>query len=347
MLPSQVNLDELRATISENVAQLSSRPSDSPDGFLEAMFIWVNKWWSRNVGQSYEGFEPYAFVHFATELVTPNPGEWEETLLFRESYSADIGGRFFLTTSPMLSVLRSTGQYEGLQGLALAFEKYAFKTLPTLIVDPAHNEMHYCPNGIVGYRITFALNGKKLTPVTIENIDTALEIFHREHTQYPNGYTHYCFDDRSKRVLRREAEAIIRDALFLQLRRDTFQTQAIAREEYLPVGRPDISIREASDLSRAVCVFELKVLRSRGTTRSLRGKPKPYDEAKMYRHARMGLFQACKYKQATNAALAYLVCFDGRDINSPQSEIEELCQKQGVISRRYYMETSARDDLEE
>jgi len=347
MLPSQVSLDELRATISENIAQLTGRPSDTPDGFLEAMFDWVIRWRSRNAGLSFTGYEPFAFVHHAADLSTPDPAEWGEVLLFRECLSADIGGRLFLTTSPMLSVLSSATQCVGLKGIALALEKFDFKAMPTLIVDPAHNEVHYCPKGIEGSRGTLTLNGRKLTPVTVDNIDTALEDFHRDHTKYPDGYTSHCFDDRSHRVLRREAEEIIRNALFLQLRQVTFQTQLVTREDFLPVGRPDISIWDMSDRARAECVFELKVLRSRGTTRSLRGKPKSYDEAKMYRHSRMGLSQARKYKQATNAALAYLVCFDGRDNNSPQSEIEELCQEQGVISRRYYMETSTRDDLEE
>lgn len=306
MLPSQVNLEDLRATIREKVSQLSSRPSDSPGGFLEAMFVWVIEWWSRNAGQSFVGYEPYAFVHHAANVSISDPGEWNEALLFRESYSKNIGGRLLLTTSPMLAVLSSATQCVGVEGIASALANFEFKTLPTLIVDPAHNEVHYCPDGIAGNRISLSLNGRKLTPVTVENIDTALEDFHREHTQYPEGYSH-CFDNRQQRVLRREAEAIIRDALYLQLKRDTFQTQSVAREEQLPVGRPDISIREASDLTRAACVFELKVLRSRGTTRKLRGVPRPYDGETMRRHARMGLSQAKKYKQATNAVLAYLV----------------------------------------
>jgi hypothetical protein len=348
MLPSQVNLEELRATVSatitENAAQLSSRPSDSPHGFLEAMFDWVIRWWSRNSCQSFVEYEPFAFVHHPVGVSAPDPGEWSEALLFRERFSADMGGRIFLTTSPMLAVLSSATRCEGLEDIALALANFDFKALPTLIVDPAHNEVLYCPEGIVGDRITLALHGRKLTPVTVGNIDNALEDFHRDHTQYPEGYTH-CFDDRRERVLRREAEAIIRDALFLQLKRDTFQTQYLAREEQLTVGRPDISIYEAPDLTRAACIFELKVLRSRGTTRQLRGKPKPYDDKTMWRHARMGLSQARKYKRATNAKLAYLVCFDGRDINAPQSDIEQLCDQYGVISKRYYMETSTRDDL--
>ncbi len=344
MLPSQVNLDELRATIFENIAQLSGRPSDTPDGFLEAMFNWVIRWRSRNTDLSFTGYEPFAFVHQAADLSMPDPAEWREVLLFRECFSKNIGGRLFLTTSPMLAVHSSTAQYVGLEGIALALSHFDFKILPTLIVDPARNEVLYCPEGIVGNRITLALDGRKLTPVTVENIDNALEYFHQDHTQYPEGYTH-CFDDRKKRVLRREAEAIIRDALFLQLKRDTFQTQYFAREEQLTVGRPDISIYEAPDLAKAACIFELKVLRSRGTTRQLGGEPKSYDDKKMWRHARMGLSQARKYKQATNATLAYLVCFDGRDINAPQSDIEQLCVGYGVISKRYYMETSTRDDL--
>lgn len=345
MLLSQVNLDELRATIREKISQLSGRPSDSPDGFLEAMFVWANEWWNRNANQSFVGYEPFAFVHHAADITTPDPAEWNEALLFRERFSIDIGGRLFLTTSPMLAVLSNATQHHGLDGTASALARFDFKMLPTLIVDPAQNQVHYCPEGIGGTRISLALNGRKLTPVTVENIDAALEVFHREHTQYPEGYTH-CFDARKKRVLRRDAEAIIQDALFLQLKRDTFQTQYFTREEQLTVGRPDISIYEAPDLTKAACVFELKVLRSRGTTRQLGGKPKPYDDKTMWRHARMGLSQARKYKRATNATLAYLVCFDGRDVNAPQSDIEKLCHEYGVISKRYYMETSTRDDLE-
>lgn len=344
MLPSHVNLDDLRETIRENISQLSSRPSDSPGGFLEAMFIWANEWWRRNADRSFEGYEPFAFVHHATDVTTPDPDEWNEALLFRESYSIDIGGRLFLTTSSMLAVLSSTMQFVGIEGIAPAMAKFGFKTLPTLIVDPAHSEVHYCPEGIGGDRISLPLNGRKLTPVTVQNIDDALENFHREQTQYPEGCVH-CFDDRKQRVLRRDAEAIIRDALYLQLLRDTFKTQYVAREEHLAVGRPDISIRDASDLTKAACVFELKVLRSKGTTRKLGSRPRRYDDKAMRLHAYIGVSQARKYKRATSAALAYLVCFDGRDTDTPQTDIEHLCQQHGILPRRYFMLTSTRDDL--
>lgn len=347
MLPSHVQLEDLRATISQKMAQLSSRPSDSPEGFLEAMFVWVSEWMSRHVAQSFVGFKPFAFVFHEADVSFDDQSAWLKTTLFRESYSTDIGGRLYLTTSSMLTVYESAAQHLTLEDLAQAYAKFSFNALPSLVVDPAHNHVHYCPGGVENGRITLSLSGgQQLTPVTIQNVDKALVDFHQDQTQYPEGCVH-CFDDRKQRVLRRDAEAMIRDALFLQLRRDTFKTQYVTREEQLPVGRTDISIWELSNTNtpRAACVLELKVLRSRGTTRTLGGKPRPYDDKAMRLHSYLGLSQARKYKKAMSAELAYLVCFDGRDNDTPQTDVENLCQQHGVLPRRFYMHTSTRDDL--
>jgi hypothetical protein len=347
MLPPQVSLEELRQTIQQEIAQLSARPSDLPDGFLEAMFVWVNKWWIKNSSHCHDDYAPYAFVHNPADMAAPDPGAWNEIILFREAYSAKIGGKVFLTTSPMLTVYQCQKSHTDIESLGAVLTGLSYTNLPTLIADPAHQEVHYCPEGIIGKRVTLKMDGRRITSVTVENIDQALESFHRDQTEYPDGITSHCFDNRKARILRREAEAIIRNALFLEFKRAIFQTQYVAREEQLPVGRPDISIYDTPDLSRAACIFELKVLRSRGTTRQLRGKPKEYDEQTMYRHAHMGFSQARKYKDATNALLTYLVCFDGRDNDTPQTKIDNICQENDVIPRRYYMKTSTRDDLDD
>lgn len=230
----------------------------------------------------------------------------------------------------------------GEQLTALGLDKH-----PVLLVDAANGLLLHCVEGIRGPRSPLGLDIAPMTDLSEEAIEAELEQFHRLCTKYPEGLAH-AWHERKSRTLRRDAEAIVRDVLYIYFRFAAFRAKKVAREEQTTVGRPDISIYEVrNSRSWLMCVFELKVLRSRGQHKNPKASIAVYKPEKMLRHARMGVRQAIKYKTAENAKLGYLCLYDGRDNDEDIPEVQTFAKDSEIIYKRYYMETSTRDDLED
>lgn len=343
MLPSHVDLADLKASVRDCLPSLSSAPSHTPEAFLEAAMGWANRWVTSLNRADISNIAPFALVFCEHKL--PTEAGWNACPFFREEAPKGVGGVIAATATSFFSVQLLETKATDLRALGEALIDCGFEESPMLIVDPADSRMYYCLKGVSNERSTFSLAGQRLRNVTKSTVDASLAEFHLEHTKYPDGFSHL-WHDRPSRTLRRDAEAIVRDALFLHFRHVTFSSQYIVREELLPSGRADISIHELVNGHRTACLFELKVLRSRGMTKKSGAGAKTYNDKAMLHHARMGVRQAQKYKEAAKADLAYVCLFDGRDTETAMPTISALAAERGIEFQKFFMETSTRDDLE-
>jgi len=341
-VPSHVHIDDLQAVLDAELPKLSPAPSDSAKGFLEVVLYWVMEWATLHQSADFSDFAP--FVIMLDDGVAEEAG-WEIRDFFKEEQPLNLGGMMIASSAALFAVRAMSTTADSLKDLGKQVVHHGFEHCPSLVVDPSKGQVILCFEGIRKPRVKLALMSPPIIHIDESTIDAALSEFERDYTRYPDGYAH-CWFDRPGRVMLREAEAIVRDNLFIFLKLKTFKSQHVAREELLPVGRPDISILDRQ-ANRTACIFELKVLRSRGMPKNPgqgRGV-KPYTLEKNTRHARQGVRQAQKYKEASVCPTAFLCCFDGRDTSETLTTVKQLAIEHGILYRQYYMETSTRDDL--
>lgn len=344
MRPPHILIEDLKAVAQEGAGSLSPRPSDSAFAFLLEAMHWVIEWAARHGPVKSARVLPFALMAHDLNLLREDP-RWALKLLFKEAHPLGVGGHLFATSTSMFEVRARKTRARDLSSLAEELLRDDLVDLPTVIVDPAAGCMHLCPLGAAQPRLRLRLQGDRTTALSQGAVDEALEQFHLEQTAYPDGFAHVWYD-RKTRVLLRQAEAIVRDQLMLFLHRE-FTDQLILREELHPAGRSDISIHEMANGWKASCLLELKVLRTRGLCKSLRSPTKSYSAESMLRHALRGLRQVSKYKASSQASLAYLCAFDGRDEDAELPEVVARAADGLVHWRRFFMHTSTRDDLDE
>lgn len=340
-LPSHVSVNDLRAVLDAELPLLSSAPSDSARGFLESILVWVMQWAAANSSIDFEKYPPFAFL---LDDGTSEYSGWAIWDFFKEEYPNNIGGRLIATSSALYSVRTIETNATSLSGLGEELSKLSLADNAMVVVDPSKGRMILALEGIRKPRIQLSLTSSPIIDVDEATVDNALSEFERDYTRYPDGYAHIWFD-RPKRVLYREAEAIVRDNLLLFFKHKVFNSQHVARETQLPVGKVDLTILDRKS-NKFACVLELKVLRSRGMPKNpAKGSFTLYKRKHMVLHAKQGVRQAEKYKEASEATLAYLCCFDGRDSNDILTEAKTIADEKGILYRQYYMEISTRDDL--
>ncbi len=345
LLPAHVDIDDLQATLDSEIATLSPRPSDSAVAFLSSAMFWVIEWAMHHGSDALASVEPFAIVDADAHLLDDS-SDWTRQTFFKEAKPLDVGGLLIATGTSMFDVWARPSGASGLLDLGAKIMSGGLSAKPMLVVEPSSGRMFYCPDGASSRRLTLRIPLSIVTHLTQAAVDEALEDFHLQYTAYPDGLIDP-WHDRPSRVLLRHAENVVRNALFVFFRNITFQSQYVTREEMLSSGFADISIHDKGPGKVAMCVFELKALRSRGLTKQVGKAPRAYSTKSVERHVRRGIRQAEKYKAASKAGLAYVCLYDGRDKDDPLSELETLADQRGVTWRRYYMHASTRDDLDE
>ncbi len=347
-LPLHVSREAMRATLDEHVHELPSFPSDSAEAFLERAVKWVRMWRDFHAAEGLGDVGPFALVRGDVQT-TSAALDWEGATLFDADPDRDLTGLIALAASSSLVEVRTLRVHaHRLKDLGTALEAAGLGDCPTLFVDPPRQRIIPCPGGCRTTRSpALRLDGSPDSEATLDAVSAALDEFHTQWTRYPDGLAHV-WSDRKARVLYRDAEAIVRDHLFAYFKLGPFSSQLVRREEQTSVGRPDLSILDKiGGQPQTICVMELKVLRSRGLHKNPNRRSKAYDDKSMLRHARMGLKQALKYKQAEHAAFAFCCLYDGRDTNSDLPEVDALAKANLIQCRRFFMERSTRDDLDE
>lgn len=350
-VPSHVDKADLKLTAKDLLPMLSSTPSDSPSGFLDSTMQWVMEWIFKHGQDAVQKITPFAIVDVRPSQLQP-ASNWRKAHFFRESKSLQIGGCVVATSTSMLEVYVQNTQLQDLDGLGAVLENAGLADHPMLVVDPNAGLAIHCLHGMNGVRVSMDLSMAPIVDLSEQKIDAELLQFHLTHTQYPNGYVRP-WHNRLDRVMRSDAEALVRDAMYRYFKWQVFRSKYIVREEFTTVGQADISIYDSQLGNVLAAVFELKVLRSRGLPQNPMRPAKPYKEEVMVRHSSMGVRQAHKYRIAAipRGKWAYLCLYDGRDAKAETEEAElltvkSLAEENNILYRRYFMETSTRDDLD-
>jgi hypothetical protein len=350
LIPGHVAKADLQNVVGTLISGLSSAPSDSPEAFIEACLMWITRWVHLHGEDAVKAVAPFALVHQveADQAGCARSGTgWSDLPFFREDLPIEVGAKICVTTTSMFDVTGRISSAKSIADLGAELEACYLAAQPVVVVDARKSLIVCCAKGVKGPRFSLRLDMSPLLDLTQTVIDDELERFHKEHTEFPDGFAHI-FHDRKKRILVSGAEAVVRDNLYLHLRYRAFGSNNIVREDFTSAGRSDVAIYDAQNGRRLVCVIELKVLRSRGMSKTTGAGARDYDETTMIRHVRMGTRQAQKYKEiaSPHATWAYCCAFDGRDTNTDLAGIKAIATTRGVQYRRYYMHTSARDDLD-
>ena len=350
MKPDHVSRADLQGVLRELLPNLNSAPSDSPEAFVEAAMLWLSRWVSEHGEVKVRSVAPFAILGAAdaTDVHDANPaGGWTVEPFFRDELPLSVGGHLALTSSSMLEVFVRPTAATSLAELGNEILALGLGERPMIVVHPEDGRLVICPKGVHGSRLAAALDLRPITNLSEAVIDAELQRFHAEHTQFPNGFAHV-FHDRKARVLISDAEGIVRDNLYLHFKHVAFRSKFIVREDHTPAGRTDLSIYDSQQNNSLACVIELKVLRSRGMSKKTGVGTRDYSAKVTLRHARMGVRQAQKYKEIAtpNAQWGYICLFDGRDTDEDMPEVSAVADARGILYRRYFMESSARDDLD-
>lgn len=347
-LPQHIDRSSMRAVLRARLQAVNGRDSDSAQAFLLRVSQWMHGWSQQCLaekgGNGMKGISPFAVMLLPLGGIDSS-AEWTSVAFFDEDPPADLGGCIAITSTSFAHVQTFSTGCTRLKDLGEQICAMGLDKQPMAVVIPSKGLVQLCPEGVYGDKISVDLDAAPLTDIDEATLDRELAQFHDWSTRYPDGVSH-CWHDRGKRVLRRDAEAIVRDALFMYLSWKAFRSKIVLREHQTSVGRSDISLLDNSrNQPLTACVMELKVLRSRGMTKSK--NEKPYKPETMRRHSLMGVKQAVKYKNSENAPLAYLCLYDGRDGDDDIVDAKTAAAAGDILYRRYFMETSTRDDLEE
>ena len=347
-LPVHVDRSTMQTVLRSRLQEVNGRASDSSHAFLLRVSQWLHGWAQQCLtatgAAGMKGIAPFAVVMSPLEGADPATG-WIDAPFFEHGAPSNLGGYIAVTSTSFAHVQTLNTGCTQLMELGERLTSIGLKERPMAVVIPAKGMVQLCPEGVFGEKISINLDAAPLTDVDEATMDRELQVFHDLHTRYPDGLAHTWYD-RKQRVLHRDAEAVVRDALFAFLSWKAFRTKNVLREHQTTVGRADISLLDnSSHQPITACVMELKVLRSRGRTKSQ--KEKPYKHEVMRRHALMGVKQAIKYKSAENAPLAYVCLYDGRDDDNEMVDAKTAADADNIMYRRYFMETSTRDDLAE
>ncbi len=348
-IPLHINPADLRASAGVGAPQITPAASDSPEAFLQAARLWLERWVAKH-GDTVKTVPPFAIAcepQLGSGRVRAQTN-YAPVYMFREELPLTIGGNIFVTTTSMQNVEGRVAAAKTISELATVLIADGLGAEPCLVVNAAEGYVVVCQGGVNGQRYQATLNMHPIVDLTEALIDEELEKFHADYTQFPSGLAHV-FHDRKARVLLRKAEDIVRDNLFQHLQFRAFGSKLIIREGHTSAGRTDITIIDSQQNNRVACVIELKVLRSRGLARRKDGTigSREYRPEVMVEHARMGVRQAEKYKKIAdpNALWGYVCLFDGRDKDEDLPDVQKVAGERGILYRRYYMEENARVDL--
>lgn len=258
---------------------------------------------------------------------------------------ASLPGHVILTTRNLRLAYSTTAATVDAPGISSRLRELGLGSRPTALFVPGQKLLSEYHEGIEQKPRSKADAGE-LQSLDTKNLDTLLNYFHENWTRYPSGYG-TCWDNATNRVVERNAERNVRNALFVFLEKVVYRSNFVVREYDRPNGRIDIFIfgivMNEPDQDR---ILELKVLRSRSIGwKPDKGRARTYSDDSNKRYVLRGLNQAKRYIDSTASKNAFLVCFDARLLDvelTVHSEADAL----GINYRRYFMESAADDGKE-
>ena len=137
-LPPGVTRDELEGIAKEHLDDLVGDMDDAPRSFLHIATRWLVEWHKlRRTGESKSEQQPCAFVLSARPGRQGLSDEFEEALLFRESYETDIGGRVLVCNTDLSTVYVAMTVAKNVHDIAHHVNAMGFGDKTTLVYAPS------------------------------------------------------------------------------------------------------------------------------------------------------------------------------------------------------------------
>lgn len=331
------------------VARIGDNPSQAASG-IASFFEEVYRFCVRSIATGENAPEGAVAFVLSEHGIDVDPVYDEHSDSFEPNGRLDLDkgpkkpiGPVVLATRNLRMAYSTTSPATDALGVARRLQELGLGSRPTAMFVASQRLLTFYQTG-VDQQPLMSARTDAIAALDPADLDSVLDYFHDNWTRYPTGFG-TCWDNATTRVVERNAERNIRNHLFVFLGMVVYRSKYVVREYDRPNGRIDIFIfgiaMNEPDQER---VLELKVLRSRsiGWTAAA-GKARSYSNGSNQRYVEKGLRQAKRYIDSTAASEAYLLCFDAR-LEDADIPVQPYADQLGVSYRRYYMESSAKED---
>ncbi len=321
----------------------------SAAGDVRTYFLEVHRCCIRSLSAPAEGVARSATAFVLSDRIDLDPVYEAHSSEFTQTTRLDLAtdapplGPLLLTSLNLRLVYRKDSPDRTVAGLVADIRALGLGTRPTAVFVPSERTLTFYYGGVDNQPSMRADTGA-LANLDPKDMLALGSYFHENWTRFPDGLG-TCWDNAGTRVVQRHAERDIRNSMFVFLSMVVYRSPYVVREHQLTNGRVDIFIFGAAIGSDSTQhrVVELKVLRSRAVGWKVGGKKRDYTEAGNKRYVERGLRQAARYRHASSAAEAYLLCFDAR-LEDLDFDVHGYATSLSVSYRRYYMESTASED---
>lgn len=330
------------------VSSLGELPA-SAAGDVRTYFLEVHKCCMRSLAAAEGGSAPSASAFVLSDRIDLDPVYEAHASEFTQTSRMDLGtvpplGPILLTSLNLRLVYRKEVSDRTVLGIVATLRAVGLGARPTAIFVPSERTLTFYYSGVDDVP-SMTASTDSLVGLDPTNIVGLADYFHERWTRFPDGLG-VCWDNAGTRVVQRNAERDVRNAMFVFLNMTVYRSPYVVREYQVTNGRVDIFIFGAAidtTASGKHKVLELKILRSRSIGWKPGQKTRSYSDANNHRYVERGLRQAARYRVASAAAEAFLFCFDAR-LTDTAVDVDTYAASLDVTYRRYFMESSASED---
>lgn len=336
-------LDPAAIATANASAQFQSTPAPSdPDtdylAFEHTAYRYAAEWLADHPNEA-AAAEPFMFVLSRSisidlaMLIAAGYSNAKKYDAFRNQKMNDVTGAvIFVTGNFEKAIVVSVQSVCDTQVLFDVISSVACDDRAVAALEPARSNLIVRQPGNLSRSITVKQTG--YGPLwSLNQLEQAIELFHQEFTRTPSGILEH-WTSPKKGITGERLEIRISKFLAFELDRN-FAKGSVLAEAQTSSGRMDIFI-VPNVLDVGAAVLEVKVLRSNSGTKKLSANFST-------KWAMKGIIQAHIYRLDKNAASAWLLCFDARDVDDDIPEVGAFAASQQVVNKRYFMYRSSED----
>lgn len=334
------DLDLAEAVFVSNIGHVPPYAAANLESFFVAIHRCCVDWLTAN--------KEIADQAHATAFVLSERAEIDPALEEEETFTpfgrmdrdppVDLPGRIIVASRNLRLTFARVPSQPNVKSMVGDLKALALGGRPTAIFVPAEKTLTVYRRG-VDDEPTSLTDMEALAQLNPADLTALLVYFHENWTRYPDGRG-ACWDNAGNRVVEKNAERNIRNALYNLLALGIYRGDYVVRELQLPNGRADICILGyAAGNPNNHRVIELKVLRSRPSGWAPGAPNRKYSRAHNERYIRLGLLQAGRYRTSSAAVESHLACFDAQ-LEDDDIDVADRALELGVTYHRFFMESS-------
>jgi len=323
----------------EEFHRLPPGPAGDPFNFINEVLQFLTRWCSAYPA-SIELAEPAYCCFVGCERVAATAAsnlDFTHRILFREDTPADLLSGFYLCSLPLATVYGRSVNFANLGECESALVALGLGDVPAVIFNAAERRVLWRLSDSASWHQA-VIRTEPAPTLTPAEFDRALDDFHCEYTQAPDGLS-LPWDNAKEQLTKPRLEGDIRNDLFIYFRNLMQDNFAVFRESFQSSGRADLLVYFRTE--QKAFYMELKVLRE---YRLVKRKRRHVSEKFNIRWGSMGIGQAYSYKRLNRTiGVAYVCCFDARTSDVELKELVDLADRLDIEYRRYFMYTSAEE----